>query len=289
MTILKDTMLKKLLTKPVELHINDKVITFKSTDDFEFILGARTTIPLERITETIKASPGELDMDLNLIVIAIEKITELINQSSESGEVTQSLKSINPVIFSNDNDWRDIFFALKKHHSTESSEYKKIALTTYLEYLTNRQVMIQTIKSQLEKVQIKEENAEPAQFKTGELDLDENFDSKVLAEKLGMTSMPKAEPVIFEINEGEEIALLLANYECKLIVKDGIKFIDNENIEHSLMIGMNKIGRGSECKVRFMDTMQRISRMHLMIINLDDKNLEITDLSTYGAHYLHKY
>ena len=289
MTILVSAMLKNLLSKPVELHINGKLITFKSIDDFEFILAARTTIPLERITETIKASPGELDMDLNLIVIAIEKITELINQLSESDEVTQSLKSINPVIFSNDNDWRDIFFALKKHHSSESSEYKKIALTSYLQYLSNRQVMIETIKSQLKKVHSKDDNAEPAQFKTGELDLDDNFDSKVLAEKLGMTSMPKAEPVIFEINEGEEISLLLANYQCKLIVKDGIKFIDNENTEHSMMIGMNKIGRGSECKVRFMDTMQRISRMHLMIVNLDDKNLEITDLSTYGTHYLHKF
>jgi len=278
-------MLQNIFTKPVELNIGDKVITFKSFDDFEFSLGARTTIPLEKITDALKATQGELDLESNAILIAIEKISELINQTSESGEVTQSLKAINPVIFSNDNGWRDIFFALKKHRSADSSKYKQIALTFYLQYLTNRQDMVQAIKAQVEKDNIQEENAESAQFKTGELDLDEKFDSGVLAKELGLSSMPIGEPVSFEVKEGDEIALLLANYQCKLVVKDTIKFIDSNNEEHSLSAGKNKVGRGSECKVRFMDTMQRISRLHLTINIHDDNKLEITDLSTYGTHY----
>ena len=281
-------MLQKIFTKPVELNIDDKVITFKSIDDFEFALAARTTIPLEKVTNAIKSTPGELDLELNAIIVAIEQISELINQTSESGEVTKSLKAINPVIFSNDNGWRDIFFALKKDRSTESSKYKQIALATYLKYLSNRQEMIQTIKSQLEKDNIQIENAEAAQFKTGELDLDEKFDSKVLAKELGLSNMPIGEPISFEIKEGDEIALLLASYQCKLIVKNGITFIDSNNEEHLMSIGENKVGRGSECKVRFMDTMQRISRLHLTIYIHDENTLKLTDLSTYGTHYLQK-
>ena len=281
-------MLQNIFTKPVELNIDDKVITFKSIDDFEFALGARTTIPLEKVTDAIKSTPGELDLELNAIVVAIEQISELINQSSESGEVTQSLKAINPVIFSNDNGWRNIFFALKKDRSAESSKYKQIALTAYLKYLSNRQEMIQTIKAQLEKDNLQVENAEAAQFKTGELDLDEKFDSKVLAKELGLSSLPIGEPVSFEVKEGDEIALLLASYQCKLVIKDGIKFIDSNNEEHPMSIGENKVGRGSECKVRFMDTMQRISRLHLTINIHNDNKLELTDLSTYGTHYLQK-
>jgi FHA domain-containing protein len=281
-------MLQKLLSKPVELKLDGKVITFNSLDDFEFALGARTTIPLEKINEAIKASPGDLDLESNAIYVAIEQLTELNDQSSEKGEITQSLKGINPIIFSNDNGWRDIFFALKKDHSTDSSKYKQIALTTYLKYLSNRQEMIQMIKAQLEKDNIQEDNAEAAQFRTGELDLDEKFDANKLAEESGMSIMPKAEPVIIEINPDEEITMLLAHYPCKLIVDDGIQFIDNDNVAYPMTIGMNKVGRGSECKVRFMDSMQRISRLHLMIINHDDKKLEITDLSTYGTHYLKK-
>ncbi|GJM05227.1 MAG: hypothetical protein DHS20C09_12180 [marine bacterium B5-7] len=279
-------MLQKIFTKPVELNIDDKVITFKSIDDFEFALAARTTIPLEKVTNAIKSSSGELDLELNAIVIAIEQISGLIQQASESGEVTQSLKAINPVIFSNDNGWRDIFFALKKDRSAESSKYKQIALTAYLQYLSNRQEMIQTIKTQLEKENIQSESVEAAQFKTGELDLDEKFDSKVLAKELGLTSMSVGEPVSLEVKEGDEIILLLANYQCKLIIKDGIKFIDNNKDEHPMVTGENKIGRGSECRVRFMDTMQRISRLHMTVIIHDDNTLELTDLSTYGTHYL---
>ncbi len=279
-------MLQKILTKPVELNIDDKIITFKSIDDFEFALGARTTIPLEKITDALKATPGELDLELNAIVVAIEQLSELNNQSPETGDITKTLKAINPAIFSNDNGWRDIFFALKKDTSADSSKYKQIALTSYLQYLTNRQEMIQTIKTQLEKENINKENIEPAQFRTGELEIDGEFDSKILAEELGMTNMPVAEYVAIEVKEGDEIALLLANYQCKLIVKEGVKFIDNENIEYPIMKGMNKIGRGRECTVRFSDTMQRISRLHLIIINHDNKKLELTDLSTYGTHYL---
>ncbi len=279
-------MLQKIFTKPVELNIDGKVITFKSIDDFEFALSARTTIPLDKITDAIKSSPGELDLESNAILVAIEQLSELDNNPSEKGEITKSIKALNPVIFSNDNGWRDIFFALKKHHSVDSSKYKQIALAAYLKYLSNRQEMIQSIKARLEKENSTSENAEVPQFKTGQLDLDEEFDSRILAEELGMTSIQKGESVSFDVKEGDEIALLLANYECKLIIKNGIKFIDNNNTEYPMTIGENKVGRGSECKVRFMDTMQRISRLHLMIINHDDNKLELTDLSTYGTHYL---
>ena len=279
-------MLQKIFTKPVELNINGKTITFNSFDDFEFSLGARATIPLEKIIEAIKAMPGELDLELNAIDVAIEQLSELNNYTSEPGDITQGLKAINPIIFSNDNGWRDIFFALKKDHSADSSKYKQIALTAYLQYLSNRKEMIQTIKAQLEKEDNNKQSAEIIQFRTGELECHDDFDSKNLAKQLGMTSMQKGKPIVIEIQEDKEVALLLASYQCKLIFKEGIKFIDNNNTEYQLDEGENKIGRSSECKVRFTDTMQRISRLHLMIVNHDNKKVELTDNSTYGTHYL---
>jgi len=281
-------MRHKLLTRPVKLNIDGKVITFKSMDDFEFAMAARTLVPQKRITEALNATQGELHLQTNAMVIAIEQISELIDPSLKSADITQKLKAINPVIFSNDNNWRDIFFGLKKDKSTESSEYKLIALNAYLQYLTNRKEMAESIQERLEKNHDNKENSETALFKTGELDIDKNFDSRVLAKELGMKNMPTAEYVVFKIKEDDEIALLLANYQCKLVIKKSIKFIDHENIEHPIMIGMNKIGRGRECNIRFTDTTQRISRLHLIIINHDNKKLELTDLSTYGTHYLKK-
>lgn len=277
-------MLQKIFTKPLELNIGEKVITFKSIEDFQFAMNARTMLPQTRIIEAISSTANELNMELNTIDIAIEKISELIKQS-ENNEVTQKLKAINPVIFSSDNNWRDIFFALKKHRSSESSQYKLIALKAYSQYLTNRKETIESVKLRLDNFDKEYGQSEPVQFRTGELDIDENFDSKELAKELGMNSMPTGEYVSFNVEAGDEISLLLANYQCKLIVREGIRFIDQDNESYPITTGMNKVGRGRECSVRFNDTIQRISRLHLIIINHDNKKLELSDVSTYGTYY----
>ncbi|MGB1800017.1 MAG: FHA domain-containing protein [Gammaproteobacteria bacterium] len=280
-------MLQNIFSKPVELNIGEKLITFKSMEDFEFAMNARSMLPQSRVSEAINATANELNMESNTIDIAIEQIAELIKQSKES-EVTQKLKSVNPVIFSNDNNWRDIFFALKKHRSAESSQYKLIALKAYLQYLKHRKETIQSMKKRLDKLDEKQNNAEPVQFRTGELDIDDNFDSNVLAKELGLKSMPTGEYVNIKVEKGDEISLLLANYQCKLIIRDGIKFVDSDNVSYPITTGMNKVGRGRECSVRFNDTVQRISRLHLIIINHDNKKLELSDVSTYGSFYLKK-
>jgi FHA domain len=282
-------MLEKILTKPLELNIDGKVITFKSMDDLEFALSARTLIPQGRIFDAINSTLGDLDLESNSILVAIEQISELIEKSSGKGDVTQKLKAINSVVFSNDNHWRDIFSSLKKDRSSDSSNYKLTALTAYLQYLNNRKEMVQSVKARLEKTSSQNNNPEPAEFRTGELDIDDKFDSKVLAKQLGMTKLPTAEYTVIELEEDEEVSLLLANYKCRLVRKDsGIKFIDHESETYPMIIGLNKIGRGRECHVRFTDTIQRISRLHLMVINHDNKKLELTDLSTYGTYYLSK-
>lgn len=280
-------MLQNIFSKPVELKIGDKVITFKSMEDFEFAMNARTMLPHGRVIEAVNSTQNELNMESNNIEIAMEQITELIKQAEDS-EVTQKLKAINPVIFSSDNNWRDIFFALKKHHSAESSQYKLIALKSYLQYLSNRKETVQTMKNRLEKISDTQGNNEPVQFRTGELDIDDSFDSSALAKELGMNEMPTGEYVTIDVEKGDEISLLLANYHCKLSIKDSIKFIDSDKTSYPLTTGMNKVGRGRECSIRFNDMMQRISRLHLIIINHDNKKLELSDVSTYGSYYLKK-
>jgi FHA domain-containing protein len=283
-------MLQNIFAKPVVLIIDGKDVAFQSIDDFAFALDARTAIPLDKITEAVKATPGELLLESNAIEIALENLTEIINDSPETiSSVTTRLKAINSVVFSNDNGWRNLFSALKKDRSPDSSTYKEIALNKYLEYLSNRKKLIDLILDESNRKNdpeaMQQETYEAVPFRTGELEIDGNYDPADLKEKLGMTDMPKGVAMDFEIEEGEHIDLLLAKYHCKVIAKDGLKFLDCNNIEYPLSIGMNKIGRGKECSIRFIDTMQKISRLHLKIINHDDKNLELIDLSTYGTYY----
>ena len=280
-------MFQTLFTRPAAHTIEDRVITFKSIDDFEYALAARSAIPLERINEAIESTLDELTRDVNAITVAIENIKELIDQSSASGEVTKLMKSINPIIFSSDNGWRELFFALKKDRSVESSLYKQIALKGYMSYLQNRQAMIQSVKTRLEKENGLEQAGETAAFNTGELDLEENVDCKSLGAELGMSRIGNGRSISLDVTVGDKIQLLLANYRCRLLVKkDAVLFLDNCNEEHPLSEGENKIGRSSECAVRFIDSMHRISRLHLIINVINDSKLELTDLSTYGTHYL---
>ena len=103
-------MLQNIFSKPLELNIGETLITFKSMEDFQFAMNARTLLPQSRIIEAVNSTANELNMESNTIDVAIEQISELIKQSEES-EVTQKLKAVNPVVFSSDNNWRDIYFS----------------------------------------------------------------------------------------------------------------------------------------------------------------------------------
>ena len=277
-------MLGKILIKPLELDISGKKIVFNSINDFEFALDARTSIPLEKVTDAVISKLEVLLLESNAIEVAIEKLTELLSEAPEkSSGLNMRLKPVNSVVFSHDNGWRDIFIALKQYESNDSSQYKQLALKKYVEYLSNRKKLIDLLlKQKNSKV---DSNAEAPPFRTGELEIDKDFDPNVLKEKLGMSSMPKGEIVEFVIKEGEKINLLLANYACKLISKNGIYFIDHNKVAYPIETGETKIGRGKECPIRFPDAMQKISRLHLKIINHDGENLELIDLSTYGTFY----
>ena len=104
-----------------------------------------------------------------------------------------------------------------------------------------------------------------------------------------MESLPALEAVSLEIEEGEMIELLLANYKCRLMMdEESLIFVDHEENVVLLEPEINKIGRSKECIVRFTDTTQRVSRLHLLINNIGSGKIELTDVSSFGSHYVKK-
>jgi len=281
-------MLQKLFAKPIELIINDKTIMFNSIDDFEFAVGARTAISLDKITDTIKSSIGELSLEANSISIAIENLSELVSQSPDiSSGITMRLKSINSAIFSKDNGWRDIIIALNNDDSFETCKYKQIALKTYLRYLSNRMDLIKSVQEELEK-KYASESKQDKRSRTIELSTGKpKSDPTILSAELKLESMPKCESVKFELKEGDTIDLLLSIYKCRLLVQDGIKFIDFDNNEFPVEKGNTKVGRGKDCTIKFDDDLQELSRIHMIILNHNDKNIELIDMSTHGTYFHH--
>lgn len=275
-------MLQRLFTKPIELIINDRTVMFNSIDNFEFVLEARTAIPLDKITETLKSLLSELQLESDAIGVAIEELTKLVSQAPEtSSGITMRLKSINSAIFSKDNGWRDIMVSLNDYESLELCKYKQMVLKTYLQYLSNRFRLIRSVQIELEK----DQGVEASMLRTSAMEVNEQSDAALRSSQLGMIRIPKGAPVIPDIKEGDKIQFLLAKYKFELLVEDEITFVDSNNVKYPIKPGKNKVGRGQDCSVKLNDEMQEISRVHLVITNHDDKKLELIDLSTHGTHY----
>lgn len=109
-------MLSRLLTKQIELKIDNKVISFSTIDDFEFSLNARTSISPDRVTGMISLSFDELNDELKSIGAAKFELNRLLSESPEiSTGITMRLKSLDTTIFSKEHGWRDIFIALNSN------------------------------------------------------------------------------------------------------------------------------------------------------------------------------
>ncbi|HIF50553.1 MAG TPA: FHA domain-containing protein [Thiotrichaceae bacterium] len=280
-------MLQRLFTNTVELTINNRVVLFNSLDDFEFALDARTAIPLEKINDTVKASKGALQEESDAIDFAKETLSKLVSQSPEtSSGITMRLKSTNSAIFSKDNGWRDIIVALNGSESLQLCQYKQIALKMYLRYLSNRLGLIKTVQDKNYDSESMEDNV-TSLSSTSSFDIKDQPEAMYDSTDRKMKSIPKGKSVVIRIKKGERIELSLSNYKCELLIEDGIKFIDYNNIEYPVLIGKNKIGRSQGCTVKFDDGPTGISRVHMTIMNHNNKKLEFTDLSNHGTYYQH--
>ncbi len=278
-------MLQNFFSHPIELTISDKPVMFNSVEDFEFALDARTAIPLDKITSTVKASLQELKQEAEAIAVAEDKLSQMMSKSPDtSNGITMRLKSIDSSIFSKDNGWRDIIIGLNHDDSFESCKYKQVALKTYLRYLSNRLGMIKSVQAELEK-QDDKESINLAQAKTGAFEVNEEVEPTLYDFKAGMMKLPKGKSIMLDIKQGDRLEFILAKYACTLLVGEDIIFIDSNATEYPINIGINKVGRGHGCSVKVSSDLHEISRVHMIIANHNDKKLELTDLSTHGTLY----
>lgn len=280
-------MLAKLLAKPIELEINNKIISFSNVDDFEFALTARTSVSTDRVEDMLSSSVNELNDELKSIVSAKFELNKLVSEFPDvSSGITMRLKTLDTAIFSKEHDWRDIFIALNRFDAISSTKFKNIALKKYLQYLKNRSNIANKIKSKLE---IKERIANSAGNSQIETETPSSLstieaDATELASDKNLVRLPKANSVLLEINDGDAFDIYLADYKCKLIINHGIKFIDSDNNEYELeLVGENKIGRGKDCDIKMHDSLREVSRLHLIIVNEGKNKLRLTDLSAQGT------
>jgi hypothetical protein len=282
-------MLNKFFSKPLELKIGDQTMRFHSVPDFEFSLNGRTTVPPKKMAELVKCSTEQLKKEAATIKEIEKRFVLMLSRSIEDPKsINQALRGLDTTIFSQDHGWRSIIAALNEG-GDEYNSFRRVALVKYMQYLSARQETIKYLYSEKQKsagtTDIEEHDISEDKLKETVI-----LDSTVLvsAEKAGeseeLERMPKGEVIPIKLLPGKEINIRLSKYKCKLFSKNGVIFIDHTGKSHPLTKGRNIIGRDPTSTIKLDTSLRDISRMHLVIENLGDNELRLTDLSSHGTY-----
>ncbi len=292
---INEYMLNKFFSKPLELQVGEQTLKFCSVGDFEFAVSGRVAVPSKKITGMVKFSPDQLQKEARTIKEIEKKFVAILSKSIEdTNSINRAIRELDPLIFSQDHGWRDIISSLNEGED-EFNPFRRVALVKYMQYLSARQEIIKYLYSEKKKMlnePVKSsEDSERGEFRET-LMLENTIFEPVEDDKKGKSDferMPKGEAVTVTLSPGTEMTVMLSKHKCSVIAKDGIQFVDHTGKSYTLGKGRNIIGRDTVSTVILDPSLRDISRLHLVIENIDDSSLQITDLSSHGSFIALKF
>lgn len=301
-------VLNKLFTKALTLEVGGQDITFSTLAEVEFALSGRTDVPAKKIAEMVGLTLQELRKEAKAIKNVEHQFVEVLSKSiEEPGTIAEYLRGMDVHVFSQDHYWRDIMRSLNEKDKSYD-DLRSIALVKYMQYLRSRQDVIkQTYKVKKRERQLIEGQSEDAASadQTSAGDNSEElavpglkdtiiFDSMILEQQNDKTSefsrLPKGEALNINIGSGQKVNVRFSKHSFQLSNDDGTyAIIDDQNREYPLQDGKNIIGRDSVCNVVVDNIYRDVSRIHLIIEPLDNKQVRFTDLSSHGTFLPHRF
>ena len=281
-------MLNKFFSKPVELTVGEHVLRFCSIPDFEFCLSGRTSVPSRKITDLVKLSTSKLKNEAITIKDIEKRFVAILSRSIEDPDsINQALRELDTTIFSQDHSWRSIIAALNEG-GDEFNPFRRVALVKYMQYLASRQEIVKYLYSEKQSMsqaaKVIEENDDAGDKLSGTLILESTLFEPYKDDKVGeFERMPKGEVISLKLADGKEVEIRLSKHKCKLSNKHGIVFIDQAGKEFPLIKGKNVIGRDTSSTVKIDSSLRDISRLHLLIENVGNNHLQLTDMSSHGT------
>ena len=281
-------MLNKFFSKPVELTVGEHVLRFCSIPDFEFCLSGRTSVPSRKITDLVKLSTSKLKNEAITIKDIEKRFVAILSRSIEDPDsINQALRELDTTIFSQDHSWRSIIAALNEG-GDEFNPFRRVALVKYMQYLASRQEIVKYLYSEKQSMsqaaKVIEENDDAGDKLSGTLILESTLFEPYKDDKVDeFERMPKGEVISLKLADGKEVEIRLSKHKCKLSNKHGIVFIDQAGKEFPLIKGKNVIGRDTSSTVKIDSSLRDISRLHLLIENVGNNHLQLTDMSSHGT------
>jgi hypothetical protein len=289
-------MLDRLFARPLSLTIAGQEISFNTLKEFDFALSGRTEVPSRKMSELVMLTPSELKREAQSIKAVEKQFVEILSKSIESQQsISQFMRKIDPKVFSQDHNWREIMVALQKKDD-EYDELRRVALVKYMQYLTSRQEVIKHTYS-VKKLQAKHgtpaEDVESANAEHDGGDVQSALRETVILEtniiqpvkkKGELTRLPKGEAFKLAIQSGEDLEITLSKHPFRIRNENGVfYFVDEDGERDELQSGKNIIGRDTVCNVVVNSAFRDISRLHTIVECLSDNEVRITDLSSHGT------
>ena len=289
-------MLDKFFAKPIEIPVGEQTLKFSSLSDFEFSLAGRTCVPSRKITQMVKFSTDELKKEARTIKEVEKRFVGMLSDSIEDTDsINRALRSLDPQIFSQDNQWRSIIHGLNTIEDDALNPFRRVAVVKYMQYLSSRQEIIKYLYSDKKK-----SSKSSSASDEGDISADLLKDTLVLENTVfeplddtgknkAMERMLKGENVTIALKQGETIDIYLSKHECKIVSGSPNKFYDQEGRSYELQVGKTTIGRDAKCIIMIDPKLRDISRTHLIIELDQDNTLYMTDFSSHGTYIPAKY
>jgi hypothetical protein len=289
-------MFRKTPTDVLDISIDGESLLFHSPQDFEFALSGRASLPASKIAALSRLSDEELLREAEAIRAVEQRFNEALSGTLEDiTTVGPLLKTMEPSIISQDHNWRSIIGALNDADVIPET-YKKIALVKYMQYLTSRQEVVKSLYSNRqprEAGEIRPSNGAPvhrptARFRETML-LNLNGGSDLELDDASFSRLPKGETVEVDLDEDSAIDLLLANHQCRILMRDRLTFVDQNGHDSELRVGRNVVGRDATNDIIMDANLRDVSRKHLIVESDGVRQIKLTDISSHGTSLPPRY
>jgi len=282
-------MSKSAKSGPLKLNLDRATITFNAVDDLKFALEAKIQLPVSKYDELRALSMEALEKQATDIRKVEVRLLQILDDSfSEPMALDNELRELDVRIFSEDHGWRDLIEALNDQDS-KFTDFKRVALVKYLQYLANRQDLIKRVywtkyrKTRGEPVA----SQVPAPGDTKDTTI---FDAAELSGTLDdsetedLQRLPRGEAVDIRLLPGQEMAIRLSVHPFKFVRADGAYLVDDKGREYSLQPRRSTVGRSAENDVVVDSAYRSVSRKHLIVDFPDRERMVLTDRSSHGTY-----
>jgi hypothetical protein len=289
-------MFRKTPNDVLDISIDGESLVFHSPQDFEFALSGRASLPASKIAALSRLSDEELLREAEAIRAVEQRFNAALSGTLEDiTTVGPLLKTMEPSIISQDHNWRSIIGALNDETGIAEA-YKKIALVKYMQYLTSRQEVVKSLYSNRqprESAESRPSNGTPvhrptARFRETML-LNLNGGSELELDDASFSRLPKGETVEVDLEENSAIDLLLANHQCRILMRDRLTFVDQNGHDSELRVGRNVVGRDATNDIIMDANLRDVSRKHLIVESDGVRQIRLTDISSHGTSLPPRY